>query len=140
MTVFRTIITPFVILSAVLLTQAAHAQWQYQVDLPQAPSLTQTKTLTNPTVAQIQAAIKPHTRIIVIGQVDASNGDVLEIHTDDVRINFFRAQPVQWSGGNTWRGFVNISGQRVQVVHLRMQVNSSGKCHGVVLETPASDV
>lgn len=139
MTVFRTFITSFVILSAVC-TQSAHAQWQYQVDLPVAPNLTQTKYLTNPTVSQIQATIKPHTKIIVIGEVDASSGDVLEINADDVRINFARANVVHWSGGDTWRGFINITGSRVQIVHLRLNVASAGKCRGVVLETPASDV
>lgn len=139
MTVFRTFITSFVIVIAVC-SQAADAQWQYQVDLPIPPTIVNTKYLHNPTVAQIQAAIKPRTRIIVVGTVDASAGDVLEVNADDVRLNFYRAKTIQWSGEDTWRGFVNITGQRVQIVHLRLRVNSPGKCRGVLIETPASDV
>lgn len=139
MTVFRTLISSFVILTAVV-SQRAQAQWQYQVDMPALPTLSHTKYLTNPTVAQIQAAIKPRTRIIVIGQVDASSGDVLEVDADDVRINFDRADTIQWSGEDTWHGFVNITGQRVQIVHLRLNVAGAGKCRGIVLESPASDV
>ena len=74
MNVFKHVITLAVIGSAVFICSPAHALWGYPVNPPKAPSLTKTTYLTNPNVGQIQAAIKPNTRIVVIGTVNASGG------------------------------------------------------------------
>ncbi|MCI0674236.1 MAG: right-handed parallel beta-helix repeat-containing protein, partial [Phycisphaerales bacterium] len=139
MKVFKSAITVFVI-SMVLSGANAEAAWVYPVDSPQKPTLTKVKTLHNPTMGQIQNAIAPKTRVNIIGDVDASGGERLHVNVDDVRLNFAKANKIYWSGGDTWEGFVNISGSRVQVQKLKMEVQGGGRCRGAVVETPASDI
>lgn len=138
-------ITPLVILTMIVTMfggAAAWAAWVYPIEAPHAPNTTHLRHLNNPTVAQIQHAIAPHTRIDIAGDVDASNGDMLLVEVDDVLLNFAHASSVEWSGPDTWDGFVGISGTRVAVKGLQMHVadSSGGKCRGVVVYTPASDV
>src|SRR5688572_16700776 len=110
------------------------------IQMPRKPVLAQVKHLINPSVADIQNAIEPGVRIDITGSVNASDGRTLKIEVDDVRLNFKRAATVAWSGSDTWDGFLNISGRRVEVVNLRLEVQGDGRCRGVVLLSPASDV
>src|SRR4051794_476808 len=121
MNVFTPAITLFVI-GSVLVGSHAQAVWVYPVDAPIRPTITNVKTLHDPTLAQIQNAIAPHTRIDVIGTVDASNGDHIYIGSNDVRLNFNNANTVYWSGNDVWNGFLEIEANRVEVRGLKMQV------------------
>jgi hypothetical protein len=142
MKVFKQGITLFVILAGLsgFGGSKAFGGWLYEIDKPKAPQINKSKTLHNPTIAQIQNAIKPHTRIDIIGTVDASSGDRLEVLVDDVRLNFKRANKIKWSGDDTWGGFIEVAAKRVQVLNLRMEVNGWGRCRGIIVNTPASDV
>jgi hypothetical protein len=140
MTVFNSSITLFVILAALEGPHANARAWTFPIAPPDAPTINRVKSLTNPSMTQIQNAIAPRTRIDIIGTVDASSGQTLWIDVDDVRLNFKRASIINWSGGDTWNGFLGISGHRIQVMNLRMNVQGNGRCRGVQLYTPASDV
>lgn len=134
-------ITLFVIVAAGFMTPSAHALWHYRMHLTVAPVLTKTRTLYNPTVAQIQNAIAPNTLVVIKGSVKASDGGTLRIETDDVKLDFTQASQVNWSGEDTWDGFLNISGNRVRVEGLRFQVSGNrGRCRGITIMTPATDV
>lgn len=139
MNVFKIAITACVITSA-LLTNSASAVWSYPVSKPIKPSLTNTKYLQDPTVQEIQDAIAPKTQIKITGTVDASGGHRISVEDNDVRLNFSQAQIINWSGSDTWSGFIEVSGQRVEILNMKMKVVSGGKCRGVVIHTPASDV
>ena len=141
MFVFTRLITSFVILAVVLGSSSAHAAWTYAVQDAIPPKTSKTRKLNNPTIAEIQEAIAPNTRIDVAGNVDGSNGDRIEITVDNVRLNFANAKKISWRGSDQWNGFLEISGKRVEVLNLKMQVaKGSGRCRGVVIHTPASDV
>jgi hypothetical protein len=144
MNVFKGI-TPVVIVAVVGLAVVfgagqAWAGWLYPVDAPQPARINKRKVLHNPTLAEIQRAIKPRTRIDIIGTVDASNGGFLDVNEHDVRLNFKRASQVKWTGGDTWNGLIEISGQRIEVRGLKLMAAGSGRCRGIVIHTPASDV
>jgi hypothetical protein len=140
MNVFKHTITLSVILLTMWSAAPAFAQWGYAIHPPKAPNLTRSKTLTNPTVEQIQKAITPNTWVKVHGTVNARSGAVINIDVANVRLDFRRAERVDWRGHDTWSGFISISGSRVEVLGVRMSANSAGKCRGVTLFTPASDV
>lgn len=141
MKVFTPAVTLCVI-SSVLLGSQAQAVWVYPVDAPAPPTINSVKTLHNPTLAQIQNAIAPHTRVDVIGTVDASSGGHLYVGFDDVRLNFTQAARVYWSGNDVWNGFVEVEAHRVELRNLKMQVadSSPGMCRGMNIYTPSTDV
>src|SRR5688572_13786545 len=97
MVVFKKAITLSVI-CAMFGASSANAIWDYPVDSPIKPTLNNLRTLVNPSVSEIQNAIEPRTRIDIVGDVDASNGQRISINVDDVRLNFKRASLIQWSG------------------------------------------
>jgi len=139
------VFTPAITLSVIgSIFAGSHAQavWVYPVDPPVRPTINTVKTLHDPTLAQIQNAIAPHTRIDVVGTVDASGGDHIYVDSDDVRLNFTRAAKVYWSGNDVWNGFVEVEAHRVELRGLRMQVadSSPGMCRGMNIYTPSSDV
>lgn len=142
MNVFKSGITLSVMFSSVLAAQAADAAWAYRVDDPIKPQITRHRTLTNPTIAQIRNAIAPHTRVDIVGEVDASNGDIIHVFDNDVRLNFARANKVRWSGEDRWEGFIETEAQRVQVTGLKFQVTDSspGRCRGILLYSGAGDI
>ena len=142
MNVFKLVFT-LTVIAAVLCGMSAEAgSWMYKVDQPAKPSTSKRKELRNPTVAEIQAAIAPRTRIEIVGTVDASNGDRLMVTANDVRLDFKKAKKVSWRGADNWGGFIEVSGQRVEVLNLKFAVasNSPGRCRGMVIHTPATDL
>lgn len=119
----------------------AKADWVYAVQRPAPPKTTKTQTLKNPSVAEIQNALADNTRINVVGKVKANNGDRLMITSSNVRLDFSKASTISWRGSDNWGGFLEISGSRVEVLNLKMKVaKNSGRCRGVIIQTPASDV
>lgn len=136
--VLRSAIT--IAVTVIIASPMAHGNWVYPVDPPQPAKITHVRQLINPSVAQIQGAIAPNTRVDIIGQVDASGGQRLFIGVDDVRLNFQRAGRIDWSGPDMWEGFVEIAGHRVELVHLEMAVAGEGRCRGIIIHSAASDI
>src|SRR5688572_11517613 len=95
----------------------ASAVWDFPVDPPVPPTINNIRTLVDPSVSEIQNAIAPRTRIEIIGDVDASNGQRISINVDDVKLNFKRASLIRWSGNDTWTGFVEVSSHRVELLN-----------------------
>jgi hypothetical protein len=140
MNVFKPVITLSVILTVLLTSATASAQWGYRVDPPIAPNITRTKTLHNPTISQIQDAIQPNTQVKVFGNVDASTGQILTVYFDDVRLDFSKANQIQWRGGDSWAGFISICAERVEIRKLRVNIVGPGRCRGIMLYDPCRDI
>src|SRR5437870_13556218 len=70
------------------------ADWSYPVKPPVAPKISRHRELKNPSVAQIQNAIRPHTSIQITGNVDGSGGKTIKIDADDVQLDFSHASLV----------------------------------------------
>jgi hypothetical protein len=139
MTVFKSASTLFVSF-ALLGGSQVQAIWSYPVDKPEKPHITHVVQLVNPTLSQIQAAINPNTRIDVSGTVTVPWGQRLTIDADDVKVNFANANQIQWSGNDVWGGFVEVNNSRVELLNLKMTVVGNGRCRGMVIHSPATDV
>src|SRR5688572_22194003 len=121
---------------------SAQDVWVYPVDPPVAPNYTQIVNLTNPTMAQIQSWLNVGSVALrVHGTVSALSGQRLIFNHDDVLLTFSLDSPINWSGSDTWGGFLEINADRIKVHGLEFTIldSSPGKCRAVSMSS-ASDV